>query len=120
MDKYYWNKTQQKALRASILHWVRMRDNKRRVRHGYTRLLEHTSGRDCACCRNYNGKDDFDFDCMKCPIYLYSGYKYCGNSPFEEAHRAFVMKGHDSPQFKIEAEKQIIFMNKVLKAGTNA
>ena len=110
--KHIWNKTQIKALRSSILHWERMKLNKRRNMRGE---LENPYGDCCACCKAF--KYTTDSACGKCPISLYAEVDHCNIDQYVQAENSYRWKGIDSPQFKDAAQMQIIFMNKVLKAG---
>ena len=114
MEKHNWNKTQIKALKSSILHWERMRDNKRRKMNGE---LERPVGSNCACCKSSGTNSGGYYDCNKCAIKQYTGYSSCDNTPYGTASSAYFNESISSPQFKAAAKKQIIFMNKVLKAG---
>lgn len=107
--KHVWNKTQLKALRASILHWERMLEDE----EGDTGPLQ------CSCCIEYNSAKNDPSDCMGCPIYQFTKKQYCYGTPYWAAVDAEEIAGDmGSPDFKSSAQKMINFMNKVLKAGS--
>ena len=113
MKKFKWNKTQIKALKAAILHWVRMLTNKRRwVGDDY----EEPNADCCACCKRWN-KATSSVTCARCPICIYTSRKWCYRTPYIAAGQAFDSYGHKSRKFKAAAQKEIDFLNKVLKAG---
>ena len=115
--KHKWNKTQIKALKSSILHWERMRDNKRRkMGTSITSPLEAPGSDCCACCKLYNNKGSAGIKCNHCPIYLHTGRVYCQATPFDEASAVFDEEWR-SPVFRAKAQKMIKFMENVLKSG---
>lgn len=113
--KHKWNKTQIKALKSSILHWERMRDDKCRKMKGET---EYPSGEHCACCKIQPRIKAGIIDCNRCPIRLFTGMSGCKATPYYEASEAYYYGDRvDTPQFKKASQKMINCMNKVLKAG---
>jgi len=112
--KHTWNKTQIKALKSSILHWIRIVSGKRRKFKGE---LEGIGSEDCACCKAFK---DSIFDkppCRGCPVSLFTKNIWCEGTPHNDVCDAKTYFGIDSPEFKAAAEGEVDFLNKVLKAG---
>ena len=104
------NAQQTKALRESIAHWIRMRED--------PDCGERPSGDDCACCAVF-GEDfdafaeDFD-ECSGCPIYEFTSKRFCCGTPYYKAMDLFYITDEG---FKNAAQAEIDFLNKVLEAG---
>ena len=97
-----------KALQASIRHWERMRDGKRRKMRddaAGTMELEMPIGQHCGLCRATE-------DCDDCPVASYGSA--CENTPFYEAEFAFHQAGPNSDEFKLEANKEVEFLKSLL------
>ena len=103
--KHEWNKTQIKALKSSILHWERMRDNKRRKFQG---ALEMPYDTDCACCRKFMYGDN-DGLCNKCPISIKAKKTGCNGTPYNDAANAFDVEGIETVAFRKAAQKTHYF-----------
>ena len=95
------NKTQTKALKASIKHWERMRDD--------PECKEEPYSEDCPCCQEYTS-----MRCEGCPISEAVDSYGCDNTPYAYARGAFEGYGKDSPEFKEAAQDEIDFLNEVL------
>jgi len=61
----------EKALDKSIEKWEKIVDGK-----GFD-----YGARDCALCEEYYYNDEF---CVRCPIYLKTGAKYCNKTPYRK------------------------------------
>lgn len=70
--------------------------------------LEQPTGYHCECCSWFN--------CYDCPIGMYSR-SGCIDTPYSAASEAWDEKGIRSAEFKKAAQKEIDFLNEVLKAG---
>ena len=66
-----------KALRGSILHWIRMRD-------GEQREGEIPDDQNCPLCRLYNHSLSIGC-CESCPIFQKTGEPYCHGTPYHQA-----------------------------------
>jgi hypothetical protein len=67
------------ALRESIAHWERMRDD--------PDCGEEPYDRDCALCAIYYDVEYDEQKCMGCPVFESSGSRHCIASPYERASR---------------------------------
>ena len=66
-------KKTQVAIQKSIEHWVRMRDDN----YG---IGEEPDVDNCPLCKLF-----YAGDCVKCPIFLKTGEKLCGGTPYGDA-----------------------------------
>lgn len=95
------NKTQTKALKQSIKHWERMRDDPEGKEEPFID--------DCPCCQEFH-----TMCCEGCPISEAVDDWGCDGTPYTFARGAFEEFGKDSPEFKEAAQAEIDFLNEVL------
>ena len=105
MDKII--KKQRTALKKSIAHWERMRDD--------PDCGEYPCANQCACCVNA-GYSPFrrNADCTLCPIYAHTGKLRCRGTPYYKASYYYDKRGLNSKLFKRWAQHEIDFLNEVL------
>jgi len=101
--QHKWSGRQIKALKSSIRHWERMRDD--------MGCEEEPVAGDCACCKAYPS----ELYCGKCPIAVFTGHGHCARTPFYTASGDYYC---NPGRFPAAAQKEIDFLNKVLKAGS--
>jgi hypothetical protein len=98
------------AIDASIKKWK-----------ANTKVADLTDARisykDCPLCHKfheyYNAKNrEAERSCMGCPIYEYSGFRFCQGTPYEQAE---VQREdyEDLEAFKIAAQREVDFLEKV-------
>jgi hypothetical protein len=79
--EYTGNETPRQLVKLSIQKWqfiVRYLKAHRR-----DPLILHDGGKDtCALCKKYNR-----LDCTGCPVFRYTGYRYCEHTPYGLYHR---------------------------------
>jgi hypothetical protein len=118
--------TRQVALLGSIKHWIE---------NANAESIETVSigSESCSCCEIWNDEStDHEMACMGCPIYDFTGQKYCRGTPFEAAYHfrrdairealddLFIDTGNKRSaaslaRFQKEARKEVKFLMKVLK-----
>ena len=104
------NATTRKALEASIRHWERMRDGKRRmVGPRNNQGVEVPEAPDCALCRRFRGDD-----CVGCPVADSTGVTHCDNTPYDAADTAWDAYGIESRQFILAADREVEFLRGLL------
>ena len=75
-----------RAIEASIRHWIRMRDGKRReMKDPFGTRLETPCTSHCALCRIYDGVWE---ECTDCPIKQRTGLRLCQGTPYMRAAEA--------------------------------
>jgi len=98
----------EKALKDSIAHWERMRDNKRYEIH------EYPSASDCALCKLFCfGKS---YSCGGCPVMKKTGLRLCRNTPFQKAFLEF--HGGTDERWIVAANEEIEFLKSLLPEKT--
>lgn len=102
-----WQVKAPPALRDSISHWERMRDN---IDCGES---PYTGG--CACCKHW-----YQTNCHRCPVRLRTGVPGCGgvSNPYAEAQRAWENASyHDRPvsAWKAASQAEIDFLRETLR-----
>ncbi len=103
-----------KALNASIRHWERMSQGKRRKMRNNTGYLtlETIGSEHCECCRVY------DIKCHFCPVGQFNHSRgatfECGRE-YANAEAAYYNKGINSAMFKKAAKLEAIHLQRVLK-----
>ena len=102
--KHKWTGPQNKNLDASIAHWERV----------CTGDDNRVSVWDCDCCVAYRHiyGEDGPASCRSCPIKIYSGKRYCENTPYINA--ATEVK-RNMPGRNCRAE--LAFLKEVKEAG---
>lgn len=119
--------TDARALRESIAHWERMRDDP-------LGCEDKTGATQCALCKLYLFEPGGDFfrrpsekQCEGCPIRKATGLQWCNGTPYEEAAEAFwkmralVEDGYCDPDeldtrpFAEKAQAMIEFMEGLLE-----
>ena len=92
------------AVKASIKHWERMRDNK--PQNGEMPTDEY-----CPLCLLY-----FDEECEGCPIMSKTDDGRCRGTPYRDAYDAWQDNDgtFSSPAFKTAAQKEIDFLKSLL------
>lgn len=93
-----------KALKSSIAHWKRLAAGKRRLGEGI-------GANSCALCRLFLGKQ---ITCRGCPVSKHTGEKTCVGTPYWRAEQAGETYGLDSERFKLEAAKELAFLESLL------
>jgi hypothetical protein len=113
--------TQINLLRKSIKHW------ENNVNADSLKDAS-TSAEDCACCNEYNKRNDYDGkSCAGCPIYEATGLKFCRGTAYVDAHDiiegciiegCFGLKGEELDSkfasFKIAAQSELEFLEGIL------
>lgn len=108
--RFRWTGRQINAIKDSIAHWGRMREDHRCGDEPYCD--------DCACCKLGMVNDE----CTSvCPIRCYTGEGECDATPYYDARAAWF----DAPDgdgeetiWRWAAAREINFLKKVLAAGT--
>ena len=104
------NATTLKAREASIRHWERMRDGRRRIvgKRG-EQELEAPFAPHCALCRRFR-----EGGCAGCPVADSTGVSHCEGTPYDEAYGAWHRNGPDSPEFRAAAAREVKFLRGLL------
>ena len=90
------------ALKKSIAHWKRMRDETHPDEAPYTD--------ECALCDVFFAASK----CRGCPVAKKTGVDCCNGTPYSDAYEAHENNGNDSPEFKAEADKMLRFLMDLL------
>lgn len=97
------------ALKESIAHWERMRDET----NGPGESIGHKS---CSLCRLYSTLDSFRSGCCcdGCPVHQSTGKTFCQDTPYSDAFLAYKELGQPSPEFKEAATEEVKFLKCLL------
>ena len=98
------------ALQASIAHWERLRDGK-------TLPDEGIGGTHCALCQAFLQIGSFTPSCEGCPVKEGTGFRYCNETPYLEAARAYGLNGPTSLEFSAAASDMVDFLTNLLPTG---
>lgn len=92
------------ALRDSIEHWKRIRDD--------PRCTEKPNSHYCACCNMCREWYEI-IECESgCPIMEFTGVASCEETPYQQAWEAWLLKEYYPTKWKDAAQEEINFLEK--------
>jgi len=100
------------ALQKSIEHWERLATGTSKEEEGVGR--SH-----CDLCKLFYPpipplEWENAWDCAGCPVRQATGFRFCANTPYNNANAASRLSGKLSPEFQLAAAKELAFLKSLL------